>query len=141
MSFEVSGLMVPTDGAFRRIRCQIGGLGLYTSATQPSALQRSSFIFLTPLKASGNHHLHDCYQRDVRLTAQIKMEQGGSSFGFVGLGSRTLPSAKSTSPEATATAEPLDDPPGSLPGAAGFVGVPKCSFSPRMLYHRMQVEV
>ena len=46
-------------------------------------------------------------------------------------GTRTLPpesvpSAKATSfkEAATATAEPLDDPPGIWPGAAGFRGVP-----------------
>ena len=34
------------------------------------------------------------------------------------------PSAKSTSAPATADAEPLDDPPGTRPGARGFAGVP-----------------
>lgn len=47
-----------------------------------------------------------------------------------------LPRAKSTSPFATATAEPLEEPPGWRPGAAGFVGVPKCSFWPRILQQR-----
>ena len=34
------------------------------------------------------------------------------------------PSAKSTTPPATAEADPLDDPPGTRPGAAVFTGVP-----------------
>ena len=37
----------------------------------------------------------------------------------------SLPSAKSTRPAATATAEPLDDPPGTRPGARGLMGVPQ----------------
>ena len=36
----------------------------------------------------------------------------------------SLPSAKSTSPAATAAAEPDDEPPGTRPGAAGLTGVP-----------------
>ena len=36
----------------------------------------------------------------------------------------SLPSAKSTSPAATAAAEPDDEPPGTRPGAAGLIGVP-----------------
>jgi hypothetical protein len=35
-----------------------------------------------------------------------------------------VPSAKSTRLPATATADPLDDPPGIRPGARGLVGVP-----------------
>lgn len=36
----------------------------------------------------------------------------------------SLPIAKSTSPEAQATAEPEEEPPGTLSGQAGFLGVP-----------------
>ena len=36
----------------------------------------------------------------------------------------SLPSAKSQAPDATAEAEPLDEPPGSRPGARGLTGVP-----------------
>jgi hypothetical protein len=36
----------------------------------------------------------------------------------------SVPSAKSTRPPATAAAEPLDEPPGTRPGAFGFEGVP-----------------
>lgn len=36
---------------------------------------------------------------------------------------KNLPKAKSTKLAATATAAPLDDPPGTRAGAAGFVGV------------------
>ena len=36
----------------------------------------------------------------------------------------SLPSAKSQAPQATAEAEPLDEPPGSRPGARGLTGVP-----------------
>ncbi len=36
----------------------------------------------------------------------------------------SLPSAKSQVPEAAAEAEPLDEPPGSRPGARGLTGVP-----------------
>ena len=36
----------------------------------------------------------------------------------------SLPSAISTSPAATAAAEPDDEPPGTRPGAAGLIGVP-----------------
>lgn len=36
----------------------------------------------------------------------------------------SLPRAKSTRPAATATAEPLEDPPGTRPGARGLTGVP-----------------
>src|SRR6476659_2220978 len=35
----------------------------------------------------------------------------------------SLPSAKSTSPQATAEADPLDEPPGTRSGAAGLRGV------------------
>jgi len=35
-----------------------------------------------------------------------------------------LPTAKSTSPAATATAEPQEDPPGVHDGIRGLVGVP-----------------
>ena len=34
------------------------------------------------------------------------------------------PRAKSTIPPATATAEPLEEPPGTRPGALGLTGVP-----------------
>jgi hypothetical protein len=44
-----------------------------------------------------------------------------------------LPKAKSTMPPATATADPLEHPPGTRSEAAGFVGVPKCLFSPWIL--------
>ena len=37
---------------------------------------------------------------------------------------RNLPKAKSTSFAATATADPLEDPPGIRSGAHGFLGVP-----------------
>ena len=40
------------------------------------------------------------------------------------------PIAKSTSPAATAAAEPQDEPPGKRSGAAGLVGVPYQTFSP-----------
>jgi len=43
------------------------------------------------------------------------------------------PRAKSTIPPATATADPLEHPPGTRSGAAGFVGVSKCLFSPWIL--------
>ena len=36
----------------------------------------------------------------------------------------SVPSAKSTRPAATATADPLDEPPGSRSGARGLTGVP-----------------
>jgi hypothetical protein len=36
----------------------------------------------------------------------------------------SVPIAKSTSPHATADADPLDDPPGTRSGDAGFSGVP-----------------
>src|SRR6516162_5198050 len=42
----------------------------------------------------------------------------------------SVPRAASASPAATATAEPLDDPPGSRPGSAGFTGVPDQGFTP-----------
>lgn len=35
-----------------------------------------------------------------------------------------IPRAKSTSPAATATAEPLDDPPGTCDGTSGLAGHP-----------------
>ena len=35
------------------------------------------------------------------------------------------PKAISASPPATATADPLDDPPGTRPGSSGLTGVPK----------------
>ena len=43
------------------------------------------------------------------------------------------PRAKSTIPPATATADPLEHPPGTRSRAAGFVGVSKCLFSPWIL--------
>src|SRR3984957_3788914 len=42
----------------------------------------------------------------------------------------SVPSATSASPTATATAEPLDEPPGSRRGSSGFTGVPDQSFVP-----------
>jgi hypothetical protein len=36
----------------------------------------------------------------------------------------SVPTAKSTSCNATATADPLEDPPGTRPGARGLTGVP-----------------
>src|ERR1700761_117255 len=42
----------------------------------------------------------------------------------------SVPSATSASPRATATAEPLDEPPGSRSGASGFTGVPDHEFTP-----------
>mmetsp|Transcript_13257 Transcript_13257/g.41953 ORF Transcript_13257/g.41953 Transcript_13257/m.41953 type:complete len:303 (+) Transcript_13257:123-1031(+) len=53
-------------------------------------------------------------------------------------GTRTLPPvsvprAKSTAPAATATAEPLEEPPGMQPGAAGLMTSPYCSLTPSML--------
>src|ERR1700761_4187118 len=42
----------------------------------------------------------------------------------------SVPRATSASPAATATAEPLDDPPGSRPGSSGFTGVPDHAFTP-----------
>jgi hypothetical protein len=41
-----------------------------------------------------------------------------------------IPSAKSTSCAATATADPLHDPPGISDEEAGLIGVPQCRFSP-----------
>ena len=40
----------------------------------------------------------------------------------------SVPSASSTSPAATAAAEPPLEPPASRPGNAGFGTVPKCGF-------------
>lgn len=37
---------------------------------------------------------------------------------------KSLPREKSTSIAPTATADPLEDPPGTRSGACGFVGVP-----------------
>src|SRR6266567_6225721 len=42
----------------------------------------------------------------------------------------SVPRATSASPAATATAEPLDDPPGSRPGSSGLAGVPDHGFTP-----------
>src|SRR6185437_621911 len=42
----------------------------------------------------------------------------------------SVPRATSASPAATATAEPLDDPPGSRPGSSGCTGVPDHAFTP-----------
>lgn len=47
--------------------------------------------------------------------------------------SKAIPRAKSTSSAATATAEPLEDPPGICEGIFGFVGVPYSVFSPVIL--------
>lgn len=61
---------------------------------------------------------------------QIKMVAMQESNGYKDLKSRyikwekSLPNEKSTSLAATATAAPLEDPPGILWGTAGFVGVP-----------------
>src|SRR5215207_4878805 len=42
----------------------------------------------------------------------------------------SVPMATSASPRATATAEPLDDPPGIRAGSSGLTGVPKCGLIP-----------
>ena len=42
----------------------------------------------------------------------------------------SVPIAQGTTPAATATAEPEDEPPGARAGSSGFGGVPKCGFSP-----------
>src|SRR3954447_7487959 len=44
----------------------------------------------------------------------------------------SVPSAMSQIPPATAAADPADEPPGTRPGACGFVGVPSNGFSPNM---------
>lgn len=44
-----------------------------------------------------------------------------------------IPRAKSTISAATATADPLDEPPGTWDGFCGLVGVPYFSFSPNIL--------
>ncbi|GAM49738.1 hypothetical protein NS07_v2contig00121-0001 [Nocardia seriolae] len=45
----------------------------------------------------------------------------------------SVPSPISASPRATATADPLEDPPGTHCGAAGFTGIPYFPFPPVML--------
>src|SRR5580692_93773 len=47
----------------------------------------------------------------------------------------SVPSATSASPVATATAEPLDDPPGRRRGSSGFTGVPDQVFVPTADQH------
>jgi hypothetical protein len=42
----------------------------------------------------------------------------------------SVPSATSASPVATATADPLEEPPGSRRGSTGFTGVPAHEFTP-----------
>ena len=42
----------------------------------------------------------------------------------------SLPYATSASPVATATADPLDDPPGTRAGSSGFTGVPNQGLTP-----------
>src|SRR6476469_3210656 len=42
----------------------------------------------------------------------------------------SVPTARSTIPAATATAEPEEEPPGIRSGASGLTGLPKCGFSP-----------
>ena len=42
----------------------------------------------------------------------------------------SLPKATSASPLPTATAEPLDEPPGTSAGSSGLTGVPKWAFTP-----------
>ena len=42
----------------------------------------------------------------------------------------SVPNATSASPVATATAEPLDDPPGTRSGSTGFTGPPDHEFTP-----------
>ena len=41
-----------------------------------------------------------------------------------------VPSATGTIPQATAAAEPLEDPPGTSRGSSGFTGVPDQAFTP-----------
>ena len=45
----------------------------------------------------------------------------------------SVPIAKSTDPLATAVADPLEEPPGTLSGAFGFRGVPKNELTPMRL--------
>src|SRR5271165_6165174 len=47
----------------------------------------------------------------------------------------SVPSAVSASPAATATAEPLDEPPGRRRGSAGFTGIPDQAFVPSADQH------
>ena len=47
----------------------------------------------------------------------------------------SVPSATSASPVATATAEPLDEPPGTRRGSAGFTGVPDQALVPTADQH------
>ena len=47
----------------------------------------------------------------------------------------SVPSAVSASPAATATAEPLDEPPGRRCGSAGFTGIPDQAFVPAADQH------
>src|ERR1039457_4284631 len=46
-----------------------------------------------------------------------------------------VPSPTSASPLATATAEPLDEPPGTRPASSGFTGVPDHGFVPAADQH------
>src|SRR5690606_41269611 len=47
----------------------------------------------------------------------------------------SVPNATSASPVATATAEPLDEPPGTRDGSSGFTGVPAHGFTPSAATH------
>lgn len=84
------------------------------------------------------HHMHTLNHYGL-----IKMKQGTQEeeiFESVTLNNcnfnwKNIPRAKSTSSAATATAEPLDEPPGIWDGTFGFVGVPQCRFSPVTLKH------
>ncbi len=47
----------------------------------------------------------------------------------------SVPSARSASPRATTTADPLEEPPGTRAGASGLTGVPVCSLTPSANQH------
>jgi len=63
-------------------------------------------------------HTHK-WLKNLKVLLRIKIE-----FQVIMGNNINLPTAKSTSPAATATAEPQEDPPGVHDGIRGLVGVP-----------------
>ena len=108
--------MAPEDFAvgYRAVRCEEHGGDLL----QKSAL-RAKTPTVSSVVANGITPATEIRPCDGRQPQMPQLLAGTRTEPPV-----SVPSAKSTRPQATADAEPFDEPPGTRSGAAGLSGVP-----------------
>jgi hypothetical protein len=94
-----------------------------------SATDRASGPMLSSDGASGRSPV-----RSIRAAEGLKPAIPQNAAGTRIEPAVSVPIATGTTPAATATAEPDDEPPGTRSGASGFGGVPKCGLSPSPEY-------